>query len=231
MAFNGFNNEIARLVTLQRIELATPLLIKIRKLFGRYLFTNFFSKFLISKHKVNELYYNRMLEEYNSLKRNIEFKNLNILSIGSGICGLEILINNFHDGNQFTIIEKNYVSKKIKYGWDYKNCEAYNDLILLRDFLRNNQANYNFRVYDFDLGNFPETKFDLVISLYSIDYHYDFDIYKTYLKKISSYQTQLVFDTIRPDYFKTLFNKVEVISETKKRIHSSKRIICSEFKV
>jgi len=107
--------------------------------------------------------------------------------------------------------------------------EAYNSLKVLRNFLIKNQANYNFKVYDFDLNNLPKMKFDLVISLYSLDYHYDFEIYKSYLKKVCSDQTRLVFDTVRPDYFRKLFKKVEVISETKKRIHSSKRIICSEF--
>jgi hypothetical protein len=177
MAFNGFDNQIARLVILQRIELATPLLVKIRKLFGRYLFTNFFSNFLLSRHKINHQYYNNMLAEYNSLKKYINFTNANILSIGAGMCGLELIINSYNDGNQFSIVEKNYVSKKIRYGWDDKN----------------------------------------------------FEVYNAYFKKIFSDKTQIVFDTIRPNYFKKLFNKVEVISETKKRIHSSKRVICSEF--
>jgi len=229
MAFNGFDNEIARLVILQRIELATPLLVKIRKLFGRYLFTNFFTKFLIPRHIINLQYYNRMHEEYYSLKKYIDFNNKNILSIGAGMCGLELIINNFNVVNQFSIIEKNYVSKKIKYGWDDKNFEAYNNLTILKNFLNNNQTKSNFKVYDFDLGNLPHSKFDIVISLYSLDYHYDFNIYNHYLKKICSNKTQIVFDTIRPDYFEKLFNKVEVVSETKKRIHSSKRIICSEF--
>ena len=114
MAFNGFDNEIARLVILQRIELATPLLVKIRKLFGRYLFTNFFTKFLLPKNTINHQYYNRMLKEYNSLKKYINFNHKNILSIGAGMCGLELIINNFNIVNQFSIIEKNYVSKKIK---------------------------------------------------------------------------------------------------------------------
>lgn len=229
MAFNGFDNEIARLAILQRIELATPLLVKIRKLFGRYLFTNFFTKFLLPKHIINLQYYNRMVEEYNSLKKYINFNNKNILSIGAGMCGLELVINNFNEGNQFSIIEKNYVSKKIKYGWDDKNFEAYNNLAILKNFLRSNQTNTNFNVYDFDFDNLPHSEFDIVISLYSLDYHYDFNIYKDYFVKICSNKTQIVFDTIRPDYFEKLFNKVEVVSETKKRIHSSKRIICSEF--
>jgi hypothetical protein len=229
MAFKGFDNKIARLVILQRIELATPSLVKIRKLFGRYLFTNFFTKFLLPKHTINHQYYNRMLEEYNSLKKHIDFTSANILSIGAGMCGLELIINNFNNVKQFSIIEKNYVSKKIKYGWDYKNSEAYNNLSVLNNFLSNNQASSNFKIYDYDLGNFPYSKFDVVISLYSLDYHYDFNIYYDYLKKICSNKTLLVFDTIRPNYFKKIFNKVKIVSETKKRIHSSKRIICSEM--
>ena len=229
MAFNGFDNEIARLVILQRIELATPLLLKIRKLFGRYLFSNFFAKFLLPKEKINHQYYNRMFEEYSSLEKYIDFTNVNILSIGAGMCGLELIINNFNDGNQFTIIEKNYVSKKVKYGWDDKNCEAYNNLIILKKFLSSNKLNNNLKIFDFDLSNFPQSKFDVVMSLYSLDYHYDFYIYKDYLKRVCSDKTQIVFDTIRPDYYEKLFNKVKVISEIKKRIHSSKRIICSEF--
>ena len=170
-----------------------------------------------------------MLEEYNSLKKYIDFNNKNILSIGAGMCGLELIINNFNEGNQFSIVEKNYVSKKIKYGWDDKNFEAYNNLAILKNFLRSNQTNTNFNVYDFDFDNLPHSEFDIIISLYSLDYHYDFNIYKDYFVKICSDKTQIVFDTIRPDYFKKLFKNVEVVSETKKRIHSSKRIICSEF--
>jgi len=170
-----------------------------------------------------------MFQEYNLLKKYINFKNSKILSIGAGMCGLELIINNFNDGNQFAIIEKNYVSKKVKYGWDDKNCEAYNNLIILKKFLSSNKLNNNLKIFDFDLSNFPQSKFDVVMSLYSLDYHYDFYIYKDYLKRVCSDKTQIVFDTIRPDYYEKLFNKVKVISEIKKRIHSSKRIICSEF--
>ena len=229
MTFNGFNNEIARLIIFQRIELATPLIKKLRKLFGRYLFTNFFSKFLLSKNLINNQYYNRMLEEYNFLKNHIDFRNKNILSIGAGMCGLELIIDKFNDGNQFSIIEKDYVSKKIKYGWDSKNSEAYNDLTILKNFLNNNQTNSNFNVYDYDSNVLPKHSFDLIISLYSLDYHYDFNIYKDYFKKICSDKTKIVFDTIRPHYFKKLFKKVKIISEENKRIHSSKRVMCSEF--
>ena len=75
-----------------------------------------------------------MNEEYDLLKKHIEFDNKEILSIGSGMCGLELIINSKSSNPFFTIIEKNYISKKVIYGWDIENKEGYNDLKLLRDF-------------------------------------------------------------------------------------------------
>ena len=75
MSFNGLDNEIARLILLQRIELASPFISKIRKFFGRYLFTNFFTKFFLSRNEINLKYYELMESEYKSLKRFINFEN------------------------------------------------------------------------------------------------------------------------------------------------------------
>jgi hypothetical protein len=229
MSFIGLNSKIARLIILQRTELAPPTLVKIRKFFGRYLFTNFISKFLISKESINSGYYDLMKQEYILLKNYVEFDNKNILSIGSGVCGLELIINKNEKNSTFAIIEKNYVSKKVKYGWDNNNLEAYNNLKLLKNFLIRNKMENNFEIYDFDQDNFPNNKFDIIISLYSLDYHYDFNIYIDYLKKVFSDNTIIIFDTIRPEYFSSIFQKVKIISSDKKNIHSSKRIICSKF--
>ena len=133
MSFIGLNSKIARLIILQRTELAPPTLVKIRKFFGRYLFTNFISKFLISKESINSGYYDLMKQEYILLKNYVEFDNKNILSIGSGVCGLELIINKNEKNSTFAIIEKNYVSKKVKYGWDNNNLEAYNNLKLFKN--------------------------------------------------------------------------------------------------
>ena len=229
MSFNGLDNEIARLILLQRIELASPFISKIRKFFGRYLFTNFFTKFFLSKNEINFKYYELMEGEYKSLKRFINFEDKKLLSIGSGMSGLELIIDSLHKNNQFSIIEKNYVSKKVKYGWDDKNLEGYNNLNILSEFLKRNQTNAHFRIYDFDKDDLPDYNFDIVLSLYSLDYHYDFNVYKEYLKKISSDQTQIVFDTVRPDYFNNIFDEVKIITTIEKEIHSSKRIICRGF--
>jgi len=170
-----------------------------------------------------------MKNEFSELKKKIDFSNKKILSIGSGMCGLELVINSKNKNNKFTIIEKNYVSKKVRYGWDEKNIEGYNNLNLLKKFMLKNGMKNNFKIYDFDRDNLPFGKFDLIISLYSLDYHYDFKIYLNFFKKVVNKDTIFIFDTIRPQFFRLLFENVEIISSSQKEIHSSKRIICKKF--
>ncbi len=229
MGYSNLNKAIARIIALQRIELASPTLKRLRKIFGRYLFTNFVSKYFISASKINLKYHSLMNEEYDLLKKHIEFDNKEILSIGSGMCGLELIINSKSSNPFFTIIEKNYISKKVIYGWDIENKEGYNDLKLLRDFLNKNGMQNSFEIFDYDKDHLPSKKFDLIISLYSMDYHYDFSFYEKYIKQVSTENTKIIFDTIRPDYFKKVFQNVEIIDSKQKEIHSSKRVLCNKF--
>ena len=172
-----------------------------------------------------------MLEEFKTLKKFINSNDKFFLGIGSGIGGLELLINqNFKDRNYY-FIERNYVSQKVKYGWGGMiNNEAYNDLKLQKNFLKMNNMNESqINIYDYDKDNLPEIKFDIIISLFSLDYHYDFDLYARYLKKISNPDTKIIFDTIRSDYFGKIFKNVEVIKTDLMSVHKSKRIVCSQF--
>ncbi|MDC3355432.1 class I SAM-dependent methyltransferase, partial [Candidatus Pelagibacter sp.] len=127
-------------------------------------------------------------------------------------------------------IERNFVSKRVRYGWDSNNSEGYNDLSLLNNFLiKNGLSHLKFNIFDFDRDVLPDKKFDLVISLFSLDYHYNFDIYLNYLKKNTHKDTKIIFDTIRADYFKSMFKEVILINSRTNTVHSSKRIICSNF--
>ena len=170
-----------------------------------------------------------MESEFELLKKYLNFSNKNILSIGGGVGGLEVLIGRNFDCS-FTFIEKNYTSKKVKYGWDKNNEEAYNDLGLLRNFLLDNSiSEKRFKIFDYDHDILPDEKFDIIISLYSLDYHYNFDIYSEYLKKISNNHTVLVFDTIKADFYKKIFHNVKVIKSDNQTVHISKRVMCSGF--
>ncbi len=220
------NRELAQLAILQRIELSGPILRRIRKTFGRYFFSTIASKYFINPSRISKNYFYLMEKEYFIIKKYIQLNN-NILSIGSGIGGLEILINKEFNSH-ITFIERDYVSKKIRYGWDKTNKEAYNNLKLLEIFLENNGfKKNNFELYDYDKGILPNRKFDLIISLYSLDYHYEFNLYKSYLNKVMKPESVLIFDTVRPDYFSDIFKKVEILKEDNNTVHKSKRIACS----
>ena len=224
-------NKTARLAVLQRIELASPFLLKIRKLFGRYIFSNIVTKYFLNPKLIGQEYYKIMLEEFITIKKFIDSNDKFFLGIGSGIGGLELLINQNFENRNYYFIERNYVSRKVKYGWGGMiNNEAYNDLKLQKNFLKiNNMNESQINIYDYDKDNLPEIKFDIIISLFSLDYHYDFDLYARYLKKISNKDTKIIFDTIRSDYFEKIFKNVEIIRSDLMTVHKSKRIVCSHF--
>ena len=224
------NKKEARLIILQRIELISNFLKRVRKFFGRYFFSNFISKYFLSTKNVGKVYFEDMHQEFESINSAINPHNKNLLSIGGGLGGLELVINKKFSVKSFTFIERNYVSKKVKYGWDNKNNEAYNDISIQKNFLiKNGMESTRFTIFDYDNDQLPKDKFDIIISLFSLDYHYDFTIYLEYIKNNTHKESKIIFDTIRPDYFKNIFNKVILLKDRTKTIHGSKRIMCSDF--
>tara|TARA_B100000902_G_C27196895_1_gene856972 strand:- start:218 stop:919 length:702 start_codon:yes stop_codon:yes gene_type:complete len=221
----------ARLIVLQRIELTNLFLTKIRKILGRYIFSSFVTKYFLNSKDIGKKYYETMLKEFLTIEKFINQNDKYFLSIGGGMGGLELIINENFKNKDYFFIERNYVSKKVKYGWGGMiNDEAYNDLELQEKFLlENNMHKDQINIFDYDQKELPEKKFDIIISLLSLDYHYDFDIYSNYLKKVSNSNTKIIFDTIRADHFKKIFKHVEVIRTDSDTIHKSKRIICREF--
>ena len=221
----------ARLIVLQRIELAGNILKKIRKLFGRYFFSNFITKYFLNSVKIGNEYYKIMHDEFLTIKKFISDDDNLFLSIGAGVGGLEAIINQNLPEKNYFFIEKNYISKKVKYGWTGQSkSEAYNSLDIQKEFLLANKMNdQQINIIDFDEGNLPMKKFDIITSFFSLDYHYDFDLYNDYLKKVSKKNTKIIFDTIRADFFKKIFKNVEIIKSRSDTVHKSKRIMCSEF--
>ena len=224
------NNKEARLIVLQRIELCSNFLKKIRKFFGRYIFSNFVTKLFLNSKTIGKSYYDRMSEEFRTLENHIDHKDKNLLSIGGGMGRFEVILNNNCEVNFFDFIERNFVSKKVVYGWSDNNSEAYNNLNLQTEFLiKNGLSKEKFKVFDFDKDILPSKKFDVVISLYSLDYHYDFNQYAKYLKENTHKESKIIFDTVRPNFFKSIFKDVVILNETTKRVHSSKRLLCKNF--
>ena len=226
----NLNRNLAQLALLQRIELADDKLKKVRKIFGRFLFSKIFSKYLIDVQRISENYLDVMIKELDTINKFVIGKKF-FLSIGAGIGGLELLILKSIANSHISFIEKDYVSNKVKYGWDNLNREAYNNLNLLNFFLKSNEiSEERYKIFDSDKKNFPTNKFDIILSIYSLDYHYDFHIYSDYLKRVMKKETILIFDTIRPKFFENIFENVKIIKDDLNTVHKSKRIACREFK-
>ena len=224
-------NKAARLVILQRIELISSFLKKIRKLFGRNFFTNIITKYFLNSKQIGIKYYEAMQSEFLTFKEYIDFnEDEHFLSIGGGPVANDIINENLQNKN-YHFIERNFVSKKVVYGWSGKvNNEAYNDLNIQKSFLEiNGMKPSQINIFDYDKDKLPDQKFDVIISLLSLDYHYDFEIYIEYLRKISNPNTKIIFDTIRPDYFLKIFKNVKVLATQDNTTHKSKRILCSQF--
>jgi hypothetical protein len=62
-----------------------------------------------------------------------------------------------------------------------------------------------------------------------MDYHYDFSLYEKYLKNVSTENTKIIFDTVRPDYFKKVFKNIKILDIKNDTVHKSKRLLCSGF--
>ena len=63
------DRNLAHLAVLQRIELITSSQKKIRKLFGRYLFSKIFSKYMLDLDKISKDYYKIMYHEFLTIKK------------------------------------------------------------------------------------------------------------------------------------------------------------------
>ena len=224
----NIDKAMCRLIIFQRNEILTNFQKKVRKLFGRYLFTQFFSYFN-NLNYVSSRYYEISQKEYDEIKSHIKNDNFSLLSIGGGLGGVESIILSQNKNIKVDIIEKNFVSSKIKYFWN--PLEAYNKLNLTKKFLINNSRyNTNFQVFNFENKENIKKKYDVIISLFSMDYHYDLEIYKDFLNKNSHKDTIYIFDTIRAQELNNFFQKVKIINIIDKRIHSSSRVVCSGLK-
>ena len=225
MDFN-LNKNMSRLILFQRNEIMTSFQKKLRKLFGRYLFTQFFS-YLNDKDLISKEYYKISLKEYLFLKNFFRKNDKNILSIGAGIGGVESIILSRHENFNLDMIERNFISTKIKYFWNPN--EAYNKLSLTKEFINLNSNNDNFKIFDFKNLDLIEKRYDIIFSLFSMDYHYDLKSYKSFLQKNSHKQTLFIFDTIRAKDLKFFFNHVQVLENVNKEIHSHSRVLCKEI--
>ena len=219
---------------LQRNEFFSKKQKRIRKIFGRYLFTNFFVSYLnpLSKLniKLNEEFNKEFKQILNFLPSNIS----NVLDIGSGLGIINIFLNNYYKDIDFTLIDKNFIEKKVSYGFDEKG-QFYNDFEVTLDFLKTNGlSEEKLNLINVDDINKINKNFDFVISLLSLGYHYPLNQYIEFLKKNTHKKSTFIFD-VADEYndfnkISKMFEYVKVIKKNLEVKQSYTRICCIGLK-
>ena len=223
-----------KLLLLQRIDLISEKQRFIRKKFGRFLFTNLLVNFFISQKEIEIKINEEFLKEFNSIKNYLPNNPKNILDIGCGLGAINVFLNDYYLKKcNFTLIDKNYVDKKVSYGFD-NNSESYNKLEITKDFLVFN----NFNAKQLNLINADEyfelkQKYKLIISLFSMGYHYSIENYIDIIKKCSTKNTKVIFD-LSLEYnelnkVKKYFNKVVIIKKDDDVKQNYLRLLCSDI--
>jgi SAM-dependent methyltransferase len=122
-------------------------------------------------------YFEDMRKEYLMIKDQLPDRVSNVLDIGSGVAGLDIfLYAHFGSGVKYHLLDKDGKSN-IYYGFRDAG-SYYNSLELAKKFLTTNGVPEEIiRSYDISVTEFPNKKFELVISLLSWGFHYPIDEY------------------------------------------------------
>ena len=198
------------------------------------MFTNFFVNFFISQKEIENKINDEFLKEFNSIKSYLPKSSKNILDIGCGLGVINIYLNDYYSKKSyFTLIDKNYIDKKVTYGFN-NNSESYNKLEVTKDFLMSN----GFKTEQLQLINADENfvlnnKYELIISLFSMGYHYSIKNYIDIIKKNSTKSTKVIFD-LSMEYnelneVKKYFNKVVIIKNDNEVKQNYLRLLCSEI--
>jgi len=230
-----FVPEIKKILLLQRNEYQNETSKYFRKVFGREIFTRFLINFINSDiNKINKRFYDDMNNEFDEIQKFLPKSAENILDIGCGIGAIDIFLNKYYNNlSKFHLVDKNYISKKIVYGFSRSETEGYNNLYTTKNFLLANKVDEkNICIYDIDKDKLSEINYDLVISLVSWCYHYPLETYLSYLRQSTHNKTIFIIDIaeefISIDYIKNYFNKIEVIKKYSKK-HRQTRLACEKI--
>lgn len=128
---------------------------------------------------LGKVYFDDIYKEFETFKNYLPEKLSNILDIGCGIAGIDVLLNRFYESksgvDKITLLDKEGCSE-IYYNFETEAAH-YNSLDLAKDFLRINGVKSTLETINITEQAFPNGNFDLVISLISWGFHYPVSTY------------------------------------------------------
>lgn len=101
------------------------------------------------------------------------------LDIGCGLAGIDILINDFHEGI-FHLVDYNRKDQRVYFGFNAQTA-AYNSKARMDELIKIN-TDMTYKFFDADKDELsPKMQYDIVISLLSCGYHYPVETYLDYI--------------------------------------------------
>ena len=153
--------------------------------------------------------------DFNQIKPFLPAEALDILDIGCGVGGIDVLLAKFYGCPMLDLLDSN-IETPLYYGYK-KEAACYNSFEATADLMESNGI-FAFNLIDKNDG-VPEKEYDIVISLLSMGYHYPIDTYK--------FKTKCFIADVREgtDGLEKLLNAypvVNVIAEQNK----AQRVVC-----
>jgi SAM-dependent methyltransferase len=178
---------------------------------------------LLSGGSIKKEYYDDMVSEFETIKNELPETANNILDIGCGIAGLDLLISRHYDNKvNINLLDKSTTDNDVHYGFE-KRGSFYNSLSLSKKVLVENgiQENNIFlqEATNDNAINFDK-KFDLIISIISWGFHYPIEVYLDEVYNKLSVGGILIVDVRKEsdglEQLKNKFGEYFVIEEFKK---------------
>ena len=135
---------------------------------------------LFNPGKIRDLYQADMEAEFSSISGHIPYASSDILDIGSGIGGIDVLLAaHYRYAANIFLIDKSVVDRNFHYGFE-PNGSFYNSLTLSKKFLTTNGVPTNRIFLQEATPNYSidfNTQFDLILSFISWGFHYPVETY------------------------------------------------------
>ena len=147
--------------------------------------------------------------DFESIKNYLPSTCSNVLDIGCGMAGIDILLYKHFKCNVH-LVDKDGISESLHYGYQ-QEAAHYNLLQLTTDFLTlNGVSSGKIFTYDVNKKEFPSHKCQVIISLISCGFHYPVS---TYLDQIKKLQAGIVILDIRKgtDQFQLLKDSFKTV--------------------
>jgi SAM-dependent methyltransferase len=138
---------------------------------------------VINRRMICKTFTEAIQNDFNEIEKYLpETQHSTIVDIGSGIGGIDVLLNRHYGSAELFLVDRTQTDRKVWYG--YKQMGSfYNDLSATKEFLSSNGVR-SATLMTPDEFNQSDLKVDIVISFISWGFHYPLETYLAKVKDI-----------------------------------------------